>query len=324
MKSTVLKLLLVLVLTGICSGCALNYSINTPVPSSYQYDTGEKHPTVLQIVDQRSDPKFFMGIGGLSRFDIKLENVKDPIDWLSRALQSEFASRGVPVQIAEKDFTGQADLVLAVRKYQIVNYRASGFTPWVAYHSFGGELKSAEGSYPVRAFFLYGKVPVWSMSEVHEPCLSMPMGILVRDVASKINRYALHYSASNGRLDEIYARLGEKMKSAAADAYLSVLELGAGNNPEAMPMLIQTIQSEDTLIRACALSSIGTLGAENHLDLLKQKYGEYADIDRFMALKAIGDVGTPDAIDFIRRAKADPQNENEYAVKYCADLYAAE
>jgi len=295
MRSTVMKLLLIVAFAGISSGCALNYSINAPVPSSFQYDSGEKHSAVMQIVDQRSDPKFFIGIGGLSRFDIKLENVKDPIDWLSRALQSEFASRGVPVQIVDKEFKGRADLVLTVRKYQIANYRASGFTPWVAYHSFGGELESAQGRYPVRAFFLYGKVPVWSMSEVHEPCLSMPMGILVRDVASKINRYALHYSASNGRLDDIYARLGEKMKSAAPDAYLSVLELGAVNNPDAMPMLTQTI---------------------------KQKYQEYNDIDRFMALKAIGDVGTTDAIDFIRNAKTDPQNENEYAGKYCAGLYA--
>ena len=321
MRSAFFKLLIVMIVAGICSGCALNYSISEPVPSSFHYDIGDGHPAVLQIVDQRNDEKFFMGIGNLSRFDIKLENVKDPIDWLSRALQAEFASRGVPVEVAGKEFTGQADLVFAVRKYQIANYRASGFTPWVAYHSLGGDLKSRDGSYPVRSFFLYGKVPVWSMSEVHGPCLSMPMGILVRDVASKINRYALHYSASNGRLDEINAQLAEKMKSAAPDAYLSVLELGACNNPEAMPILKKTVESEDTLIRACALSCMGTLGAEKELDLLKQKYAEYADIDRFMALKAIGDVGTPEAVDFLKKAKAEPQNENEYAVKYCVDLY---
>ena len=102
---------------------------------------------------------------------------------------------------------------------------------------------------------------------------------------------------------------------------MSVLELGAGNNPVAMPMLKQTVQSEDTLIRACALSSMGTLGAEDELEFLKQKYVEYADIDKFMALKAIGDVGTPEAIDFLKKAKAEPQNKNEYGVTYCVDLY---
>ncbi len=321
MKTIVMRSLLVLILASICSGCALNYSINEPVPSSFQYDNGEKHPAVLQIVDQRKDEKFFFGIGNLSRFDIKLENVKDPINWLARALQSEFASRGVPVEVAAKDFKGQADLLLSVQQYQIANYRASGFTPWVAYHTFRGELKSGDGTHSVRAFFLYGKVPVWSMSEIHEPCLSMPMGILVRDVASKINRFALHHSVSKGRLDEINAQLTQKMEAAAPDAYLAVLELGAGNNPEAMPMLMQTAQSQDTLIRACALSSMGTLGAQDKLEFLEQKYTEYSDIDKFMVLKAIGDVGTPEAIEFLKKAKADPQNENEYAVKYCVDLY---
>ncbi len=86
-------------------------------------------------------------------------------------------------------------------------------------------------------------------------------------------------------------------------------------------MLMQSVGSEDTLIRACAISSMGTLGAEKNLAFLEQKYGEYADIDRFMALKAIGDVGTAEAIEFLKKAKADPQNENEYAVKYCVDLY---
>jgi hypothetical protein len=74
---------------------------------------------------------------------------------------------------------GEPNLVLSIQKYQITNYRASGFTPWVAYHSFRGELKSGNHYYLVRGYFLYGKVPVWSMSEVHEPCLSMPMTILI-------------------------------------------------------------------------------------------------------------------------------------------------
>jgi HEAT repeat protein len=89
-----------------------------------------------------------------------------------------------------------------------------------------------------------------------------------------------------------------------------------------MEMLVKTINTEDTLARACALSAMGTLGAEKKLEFLKKKYAEYADIDRFMALKAIGDIGTPEAIAFLRESKADPQNEYEYAIKYCVDLYS--
>lgn len=321
MIRTLPKFLFVVLVAVLFSGCALNYSINKPVPSTFRYDIGEKHPTVLQIVDQRTDSKFFKGIGGLSHFDIKLENVKDPIDWLSHSLQNEFASRGVPVEVVSPDYKGEPNLVLTVEKYQIVNYRASGFTPWVAYHLFKADLKSGDQHRPIRAFFLYGKVPVWSMSEVQEPCLSMPMTILVRDIVSKINRYALHYSVSTPRLNELYGQLTQKIKSGAKDAYLQVLELGGSNNPEAMKMLMDTVQSDDMLVRACALSSMGTLGAKDKIDFLKQKYTEYADIDRFMSLKAIGDIGSPEAMEFLKHAKADPKNANEYGITYCVDLY---
>lgn len=322
MKSIFLKALIVVSMAVVCSGCALNYSINRPGPSSFQYDSGEKHTTILQIVDQRTDPRFFTGAGGLASFNIQLENVKDPIEWLSESLQNEFASRGALVQVVSRDYKGEPDMVLSVQKYQIVNYRASGFTPWVAYHSFKGDLKSGDKHYPVRAYFLYGKVPVWSMSEVHEPCLTMPMTILVKDVASKINRFALHYSVKNPRLEDIYGRLAEKKKSSAGDAYLLVLELGGSNNPEAMKMLMETVESEDVLVRACALSSMGTLGAEDKIEFLEHKYAQYNDIDRFMALKALGDTGSPEAIEFLRKANAAPENAREYGVQYCVELYA--
>jgi hypothetical protein len=322
MKTTLLKALLVVSMIVSCSGCVLKYSINPPVASSFKYDSGEKRPTVLQVVDQRADSKFFFGSGGLSGFDIQLENVKDPIEWLSQALQNEFASRGVPVQVVSREHKGEPNLVLSIQKYQIVNYRASGFSPWVAYHSFKGDLQSGEKHYPVRAYFLYGKVPMWSMSEIHEPCLTMPMTIMVKDVVSKINRYALHYSLRNATLEDIHGRLAEKKKAGATDAHLLVLELGGSNNPEAMKMLMDAINSDDLLVRACAVSSIGTLGADDKIEFLKQSYAQFNDIDKFMALKAMGDTGLPEAIEFLKNAKAAPENANELGIRHCVELYA--
>ena len=81
----------------------------------------------------------------------------------------------------------------------------------MAYHSFMGELKSGNQTVPVISYFLYGKVPVWSMSEIQKPCFDMPMSILVKEIASKINRSALHYSASDVNLKEINERMEELM-----------------------------------------------------------------------------------------------------------------
>jgi hypothetical protein len=321
MKSGFLKLSLVVLFTMISTGCGLKYQLNTPAVPDIKYDTGEKKHVVMHIVDQRSDTKFSQGTAGLENVDIKLDNVDDPIMWLSRALLTEFTARGIPLEIATKDPQSASDLVLTVKKYQIVSYRASGFSPYVAYHSFMGELRSGNQTVPVLSYFLYGKVPVWSMTEIQGPCFDMPMSILVKEIASKINRSALHYSVSEGNLKAINERFAVKMKTGAPDAYLSVLELGASNNPAAMESLVRISDSEDSLIRACALSAMGTLGAQNEFELLKKKYVQYSDIDRFMALKSIGDIGTPEAIDFLKKAKQDSQYSNENGFKYCVDLY---
>jgi hypothetical protein len=321
MKSNFLKLSILFLFSMIYSGCALTYKLNPPPSSGITYDAGENKHAVMQIVDQRSDTKFMMGLSGLSRVDLKLDNVDDPILWLSQALQHEFTVRGIPVVIAAKDSPSASNLVLTVKKYQIVSYRASGFTPYVAYHSFMGELRSGAQTDKIFSYFLYGKVPVWSMAEIQEPCFDMPMSVLVKEIASKINRSALHHSVSDENLKLTTERLEQKMKSGLPDAYLSVIELGGSNNPAAMESLIRISDAEDVLIRASALSAMGTLGAQNEFELLKKKYAQYADIDRFMALKSIGDIGTPEAIDFLKNAKQDRQYTDENGFKFCVDLY---
>lgn len=164
-----------------------------------------------------------------------------------------------------------------------------------------------------------------SIYEIEEPCLTTPMAIVVKDVASKINRLVMNHQIKSADLNQIYERAIEKASAeevATGEVYLPIMELGGSNNPAAMTLLVQLVDHKDTFVRACALSAMGTLGAESQLQLLKEKYTQYADIDRFMALKAIGDIGTPEAIDFIKAAGADPKNEGENGVYYCVRLYA--
>ena len=251
----------------------------------------------------------------------------DPIDWFSKTLQIELASRGISATVLTKDAENGDGLVLSVKQYQIINYRVSGFSPWVSYHLFNGELSTGDQTFPIKAFFLYGKVPVMSIYEIEEPCLTTPMAIMVNDVASKINRFVLNHQTSTKSLTQIYERAAAKTTGeeiATSDAYLPIMELAGSNNPDAMEMLIEFTDHQDTFVRACALTAMGTLGAEEKLQFLKEKYTQYEDIDRFMALKAIGDIGTPEAIEFIKAAGADPKNEKELAVYYCVRLYAYE
>lgn len=328
MKSALLKMFLVGILSTSMFACATpSFTIGPPASSQLQYDIAETEEATIQVVDQRTDKQFFRGLAGLQNLNIPLQNVVDPIDWFSKALQEEFASRGISATVHANSSEKADGLVLTVNQYQIVNYRVSGFSPWVSYHLFDGELTSGDREFPVQAYFLYGKVPMMSIYEIEEPCLTTPMAILVKDVASKINRLALHNQIKSENLDQIFKQATEKASAetvVTSEVYPPIMELGGANNPDAMAMLVQLVDHKDTFVRACALSAMGALGAEAQLDFLKEKYSQYADIDRFMALKAIGDIGTPEAIEFVKAAGADPNNEGEYGVYYCVRLYAYE
>ncbi len=63
------------------------------------------------------------------------------------------------------------------------------------------------------------------------------------------------------------------------------------------------------------------LDPRNELTFLEKKYTQCSDIDRFMALKSIGDAGTPEAIQFLKNAQQDPQYHEENGFKFGTDLY---
>lgn len=321
MRSGLLRLTFVIVLAGLFAGCSLKYTINEPKVSGIKYDIAEKKHFVMQVVDQRSDKNFHQGISNLKNLKLELENVEDPIKWLSQTLEKEFIARGISLEITSKELKNPPDLVLTVKKYQIVSRRVSGFSPWESYHSFMGELKAGDQTCTIRAYFFNGKVPVWSMSEIQEPCFNTPMSIIVKEIASKVNSCALHYTLSGEKLKAINNQVEEKVKSGAEDACFSLLELGGSNNPDAMQSLIKMADTQDRFNRACALSAIGILGAQNELEFLKKKYEQYSEADRFMALKSIGDIGTPEAIDFVKKAKQNSQYSSENGLKNCVDLY---
>ncbi len=317
-----LKLTFIVVLGFICTGCSLKYNLNPPVSSTVQYAQNKEMQRTIHIIDNRLDKQFSKGLGPLSGIDIKIGNAEDPIAWFAESLQNEFTARGVSIKvITDQPKPDSTDLILTINKYQITSYRASGFHPYVAYHTFAGKLQSTDLNNKVMAYFLYGKTPVWSMDEIQEPCFSMPAFILIKEVAAKINRIALHYSMSDKRVEELNTLALDQIKALSPDAYLTVLDLGESNNPKAMAYLVKFADNDDLIIRASALSAIGMLGAESEFVFLKEKYAQYMDIDRFMAIKSIGDIGTPEAFEFLKNAQQDPQYNEEYGFKFGTDLY---
>jgi hypothetical protein len=327
MRSISLRVLFIIGLIGLLAGCTsgkyiqYKFTVNEPIVSNIKYDTGQKKPIILEIVDQRTNRTFHPTLAYLTQAQIGLTNADSPILWFAQALEKEFAARDIPVKIAGKDTTGAPDMVLTIKKYQITSRLVAWLSPWETYHVFMGELSVGGKTYGIRSYFFNGKVYGGGLKEIEESCFNTPMSILVKDVASKINRYALQYSLSNEKLKDIQARAEKKIKARDEDAYRPVLDLGNSNNPEAVKALIAFAAVEDRFTRASALSGIGVLGAQDQLGFLKKKYVENTGISQFMALKSIGDLDSPEAIDFIRRAKDDPQYSSEYGFKYVVDLY---
>ncbi len=313
---------IIILLGFVLTGCSLKYNLHPPINSTAEYGKGLEKQKVVYVSDNRQDKKFIKGITGLSKIDLVIGNVDDPIAWLAQQLEKEFSSHNISVTFTNNEaLKSSADATLTVNKYQIINSRSSGFHPYVAFHLFSGSIKASDSAGSVVSYFVYGKVPVWSMGEVQEPCFDMPAAILIKGIAAKVNRIALHYRMSDAQLNKLNKTTQDKVDSLAQNAYLSVLELGQSNNPKAITYLKSFTENEDTLIRACALSAFGMIGQEDTLEFLKEKYAKHIDIDRFMALKSIGDIGTPDAIQFLENARKNPQYTDDDSFKFVVDLY---
>lgn len=316
-----INLPIIVILGLILTGCSLKYDLHPPISSSAEYEKSAKLK-VVYVEDNRQDKKFITGITGLKSIDLKIGNVNDPVSWLAQSLEKEFLSHNITVTFTtDTTLKMSADATLTVNKYQIINSRTSGFHPYVAYHSFAGIITNSASKESVVSYFVYGKTPVWSMDEVQTPCFDMPSAILIKGIAAKINRSALHYRMNDNQLTKLYKITQEKVNSAAPDAYLSVIEIGQSNNSNAIAYLKTLAENSDPLIRACALSAVGMIGQKDTLDFLKQKFAQHTDIDRFMALKSIGDLATPEAIQFLKDTRKDQQYNDDLGFKMVVDLY---
>lgn len=306
------------------SGCSLSYVIDEPVPSSFEYSNLDNKVVTIKINDKRQDNKFMVGISSLSRIDMNLDNVINPIYWFSDKIEKEFKSRGIPVKIIDNP-NENADIIIDIKNYQIINYRVSGFSAWEAYHVFLGNVTMGSKSCSIPAFFFNSKLPIWSMEEINKPCLSDPMSIIVKEVVSKINKCLFNYKVDDKQLQKlITAANSSLMPEPDSRSCFDAINLGSSNNSGAINILKQIASHNNSYIRSCAISAIGILGIEDQLDFLSKKFNFLTNNDKIMPIKAIGDMKTDESVNFIRNIKGTELYNDENGVKYCVELYLSE
>ena len=292
-------------------GCTKTFYIKDPSPSSVVYSQGSQEELNLRINDLRSGEDKKLSEGTLP---VVLVNMEDEILFLGTNLQMALISRGINLHYSSDDDGG---LVLDVDKYRIRNLRTSGFSPYWTFTTFAGELKQNGDSHRVAFYFKRGKVPVWAFREVEEPCYNVPVSLMVKEIASKINRYYSGLQASDDKIKSLVDDINNQFDEFS---FLKVLELGYTNNPAAIEPLVALTHHNDSMVRVCATCSLGVLGAVDQFDYLKELYNTKENIEKTMALKAIGDLGTPEAIEFIQSVKASPDYKDKM-VREVVDLF---
>lgn len=285
-------------LAAALSGCAPSgYIVATPSPSAQRFDGAPPPATELALVDARSAKVFSSGILP-AQLSISEGNEIQPMRYLAEHLQGELASRGVPMKVVEN---GKGMPRLTVRTFRMINHRSSGYSPFITMTYFGGDLETASGTRPIGVFIKRGKVPVWSFQEVVEPTMSQPLSLVVRELAAKVAGQLYGSRGSDRNVDDLVAKLAAR----GNDSFLDVYALGFTNNARAVPTLVTLTSDSDEYVRLAAISSLGTLRATQQFEALKTLYtGSNLWQDRAMAMKAIGDLGTPESRAYLEREMA--------------------
>ncbi|HEX5057384.1 MAG TPA: HEAT repeat domain-containing protein [Gammaproteobacteria bacterium] len=304
-------LLLSLPVLLIVSGCApSSYVISDPKPSHFAYENAKQAaPTRILLTDERADKVFS---GGTLKADLKKGKTPvDPVAFLKENTEKELAARGVSVS-----FDGQpGGNSIMISRLKMLNHRSNAYSPFITFTSLEGTLSTPARSQRIAVYVKRGKVPVWGFQELVEPTLNEPLDLLVKEFATKISNALYNLKASDSYVDELITKTSGSM---TGKSYLDVYQLGFSNNQKAVPHLVKLVKHSDEYVRLAAISSLGNLKAESQLDFLKSlSHNAESWSERGMALKAIGDIGTADALAFLKqeseRLKAKSDKEESWS-----------
>jgi hypothetical protein len=301
------KMAIAVAATVLFQACSVKVPVASPKQSenSYTRNNAEQAQVDMRFVNALGvDHK--VEAGKLANVFI-LEHEGKAIDaesFIKKALKNEFDARGMPV-----DFTDKAADALRLEHFEILSDRETGFSPMVTVSTIKMELKHADTSHTYVSMVKRAKVPVWSMDEINDPCYNEPTTLLVREIAAKINKSMFGYRLSDDKVDRLMHKISANKEDPLA--YLDVYELGFSNNTKAIGYLEALTEDPHEYIRLAAVSGLGILGAEKRFDRLVL-INEQSDMwqDRAMALKAIGDLGTEKAKEYLEKEKSRWEGKN--------------
>ena len=299
----------------IAAGCTKTFVIQPVPPPQNAYSSATKtEPRSLAISDARGGSARPLNAGTLN---VELEGMGDEVAYLGKNIARVLNAEGIKVRY---DTSGTADLKLKVLTYRIRNLRTSGFSPYHTFTTFSADLTAGGPPRRITAYFKNSKVPMWAFREVERPCYQIPVEVIVKEIAAKLNAQVFGRVTPTETVNELAASIPSGAADAASEQYLKVLELGYTNNPAAVGPLVRLTNRDETLMRAAAISALGILGAKDQLPLLEKIYETSDNIVKSMALKSIADLDTPEANEFVRNVKQS-KDYGDDTIREVLDLY---
>jgi hypothetical protein len=302
-------------------GCARpSMMVKTPPVTGIKYAPATSDArTQVAVVDERKNPQFMEGLLHLN----PNYNGADlnPPQFLATHLAAELNSRGLKV---DSQVGNNSLPKLHLKTFKMQNSRSNGFSPFYTFTFLDADLESASGTKRIGIFIQADKVPVWSPEEIVEPTISQPMTIAVQELSSKVANILFDFHASDAQVESLIARLAD---AKAPTRYMDTYALGFANNPLAIDKLAVLTKDPDDYVRLAAISSLGILHATAQMPLLQHIYQDPQALwqERAMAIKAIGDLDTPDAKAYLgtefKKLAAQPLNNDNRRLSQVMMLY---
>lgn len=300
----VVKILLIGTVILSFQACSLKVPLKSVSESETEYEVNVKENTLQEItfLDARDkDPKV---VGGIFKNILHLEYQGKELEeftFIKEALQKEFNSRKLPIKVV--DVSSES---LSLEEFNFFTHRSSAFSPLVTISSLKVSVKMKNKKKTFTSIVKRGKIPIWTIDEVFDPCFNEPLSILIKETVAKINKEFFGYKFSDKKVSELISKIEEGITSKNKLNYLNVYELGFSNNQKALETLKSYTTNDDEYLRLTSLSMLGLLGGESEFDYLVSKYrNSKVWQDRALSMKAIGDINTEKAKKFL---------QNEYKI----------
>jgi hypothetical protein len=314
----------VVVASAVLSGCAVNMKVplKDPAPSvtTFKTPTG-KAAVKLAFKDERSEESKAKVVSGLIPMQVVYQDKPfDPVPWLAQQTVKEMSARGLPVTLSD----GQGgSTTVQIKRMQIENHRVNGFSPFVTFTSVRADVLTDRGPQRITSYVKRGKVPVMSFDEVIDPTYNAALAVITKEVAAKLNQQLFQQAISDEDVNALLRKI-QVDGGKSADAYLDVYQLGFGNNPRAIPDLVKLSSHVNEYVRLAALSSLGILKATSQYEFLARTYENSTLIwqDRAMALKAIGDLGTPESRAYLQKQQSQLEGRKDKDATWTKEIIA--